>query len=88
MTWAKLPASNNVSLLPSAKAELYSLRSIDPMFAALSAYFDGCRTKRNVSEYTGAGSVTETEAEDLIKTVRQFAVDAEAWINANHPKLA
>ena len=145
MTWAKLLASNNVSLLPTTKAELDSLRSIvarslrdvtatglstdarfimaydaartlslmivracgyrprsmgghyntflaleaaDPAFTALSAYFDGCRTKRNVSEYDGAGNVTETEAEDLLKAVRQFAVDAEAWIKSHHPQLA
>lgn len=145
MTWAELLASNNVTVLPTTKAELDSLRSIvarslsdvaatglstdarfimvydaartlslmvvracgyrprsigghyntflaleaaDPAFASLSAYFDGCRTKRNVSEYEGAGNVTETEAEDLVKTVRRFAIDAEAWIKTNHAQLA
>jgi hypothetical protein len=38
-----------------------------PAFAALSAYFDGCRNKRNISEYDGAGGVTDTEAEELLK---------------------
>jgi len=31
-----------------------------PAFAALSAYFDGWRNKRNISEYDGAGGVTDT----------------------------
>lgn len=145
MTWTRLLAGNNVTLLPTSKAELDSLRSIvarslsdvaatglsidarfimaydagrtlslmivracgyrprsvgghyntflaleaaAPAFAALSAYFDGCRMKRNISEYTGAGNVTETEANSLVETVKQFAVDAEAWIKANHPGLA
>lgn len=65
-----------------------ALEAADPAFAALSAYFDGCRTKRNVSEYDGAGNVTETEADSLLKAVRQFAIDAEAWIKVNHPQLA
>jgi hypothetical protein len=145
MSWAKLLASNKVTLQPTTKAELDSLRSIvarslsdvaakglsadarfimaydaartlsvmivraagyrprsvgahyntflaleaaEPAFAPLSAYFDGCRTKRNVSEYDGAGGVTDTEAEELLKTVQQFAKDAEAWIKTNHSHLA
>jgi hypothetical protein len=145
MSWAKLLASNKVTLQPTTKAELDSLRSIvarslsdvaakglsadarfvmaydaartlsvmivraagyrprsvgghyntflalevaEPAFAQLSAYFDGCRTKRNVSEYDGAGGVTDTEAEELLKTVKQFAIDAEGWIKTNHPRFA
>ena len=145
MSWAKLLAGNKVTLQPTSKAELDSLRSIvarslsdvavtglsadarfimaydaartlsvmivraagyrpksagahyntflaleaaEPAFAALSAYFDGCRIKRNVSEYDAAGGVTDTEAEELLKTVQQFAMDTEAWIAVNHPPLA
>jgi hypothetical protein len=52
-----------------------ALEAAEPAFAVLSAYFDGCRIKRNVSEYDGAGVVTDTEAEELLKTVQQFAMD-------------
>jgi hypothetical protein len=65
-----------------------ALEAADPAFAALSAYFDGCRIKRNASEYDFAGGVSNTDAEGLLKTVQQFAIDAEAWIRANHPHLA
>lgn len=65
-----------------------SLEAADAAFARLSAYFDGCRLKRNGCEYDFAGGVTDTDAEGLLKTVKQFAVDAEAWIKANHPGLA
>jgi hypothetical protein len=51
----------------------------DPAFVAISAYFDGCRIMRNVSEYEFAGGVTETDADGLLKAVKQFAIDAEAW---------
>jgi hypothetical protein len=65
-----------------------ALEVADPAFANLSAYFDGCRMKRNSCEYDFAGGVSDTDAEGLLKAVRQFAVDAEAWIKAHHPQLA
>jgi hypothetical protein len=65
-----------------------ALEVANPAFAALSAYFDGCRIKRNASEYDFAGGVSETEADALLKTVRQFAIDAEIWIKTHHPALA
>lgn len=65
-----------------------ALEAVDPSFAALSAYFDGCRTKRNVSEYDFAGGVTHTDADGLLKAVQKFAVDADAWVRAHHPSLA
>jgi hypothetical protein len=35
-----------------------ALEAADPAFAGLSAYFDGCRVKRNATEYDFAGGVT------------------------------
>src|SRR5207302_11142797 len=64
-----------------------ALEAVDPSFAAVSVYFDGCLIKRNVSEYEFAGGVTDTDADGLLNTVQQFAVDAEAWIKAHHPWL-
>ena len=64
-----------------------ALEAADPSFATLSAYFDGCRMKRNQCEYDFAGGVTDTDADALLKSVSQFAVDAEAWIKARYPQL-
>jgi hypothetical protein len=64
-----------------------ALEAADPAFAALSAYFDGCRMKRNDCEYDFAGGVTDTDAEGLLKAVQQFAIDAEAWVKLHHPWL-
>jgi hypothetical protein len=65
-----------------------ALEAADPAFAKLSAYFDGCRMKRNSCEYDFAGGVSDTDADGLLKAVRQFALDAEAWIKARYPHLA
>lgn len=32
--------------------------------------------------------VSDTDADGLLATVRQFAIDAEAWIKTHHPQLA
>jgi hypothetical protein len=64
-----------------------ALEAADPAFTTLSAYFDSCRMKRNDCEYGFAGGVTETEADALLKTVRQFAGDAETWLKSHHPHL-
>lgn len=65
-----------------------ALEAADQAFAAQSAYFDACRMKRNTSEYDYAGGVSETDADGLLQTVRQFAVEAEDWIALHHPQLA
>jgi hypothetical protein len=65
-----------------------ALEAADPAFAALSAYFNNCRMLRNQSEYDFAGGIADTDADQLLKSVQQFATDAEAWITARHPHLA
>lgn len=65
-----------------------ALEAADHAFATLSAYFDGCRMKRNDCEYDFAGGISETDADGLLKTVRQFALDAQAWVKSRHPSLA
>ncbi|MBI2824425.1 MAG: hypothetical protein HYX69_07045 [Planctomycetia bacterium] len=64
-----------------------ALEAADPAFATTSAYFDGCRIKRHGCEYDFAGGVSDTDADALLKAVRQFAVDAEAWVKTRHPTL-
>jgi hypothetical protein len=64
-----------------------ALEAADPAFAKLSAYFDGCRIKRNQCEYDFAGGMTDTDTDALLKSVNRFAVDAEAWVKAHYPQL-
>jgi hypothetical protein len=50
-------------------------------------YLDGCRTKRNVTDYDRAGEISETEAEELVKEAANFRKDLLSWLAANHPEL-
>jgi hypothetical protein len=65
-----------------------ALEAADPAFAALSSYLNSCRMLRNQSEYDFAGGIADSDADQLLKSVQQFAADAEAWITARHPHLA
>ena len=50
-------------------------------------YLDICRTKRNVAEYDRVGSITDTEARELIQFVLGFRGDVVAWLKEKHPDL-
>src|SRR5277367_89308 len=53
-----------------------ALEAADPAFATLSSYFNNCRMLRNQSEYDFAGGVSDGDADQLLKAVEQFAVNA------------
>jgi len=65
-----------------------ALEVAEPAFAARSVYFDGCRIKRNDCEYDYAGGISDTDAEGLLKEVREFKGEVESWIDDRHPDLA
>jgi uncharacterized protein (UPF0332 family) len=58
-----------------------------PGITSLADYFDDCRRKRNRADYIGAGYISMTEAEDLLREAREFAAQAQAWIQTHHPEL-
>lgn len=62
--------------------------ALGPDFHDLADYFDDCRRKRNVADYVGAGSVSVTEASDLLQEAAAFAGVARAWIGKHHPEFA
>jgi hypothetical protein len=49
--------------------------------------FDGFRKKRNVSSYDLAGSVSDKEADEMLKLALSLRAEVEKWIRAIHPKL-
>jgi len=61
--------------------------AMGPGLSILAGYFDDCRRKRNRADYAGAGYISVTEAEDLLKEAREFADQVRAWIRAHHPEL-
>lgn len=50
-------------------------------------YLDTCRTKRNIVEYDYVGSVTESDANELIKFVSNLKNDVIKWLRKFHPDL-
>lgn len=50
-------------------------------------YFDRCRRKRNVIDYTRSHVATDTEAEEILQKATEFYALIEAWINSKFPGL-
>lgn len=50
-------------------------------------YFETCRRKRNVIDYTRSQVATETEAKEIVETTRRFYEFVEAWIDSKFPNL-
>jgi uncharacterized protein (UPF0332 family) len=47
-------------------------------------YFDTCRVKRNISDYTSVDEISRGEAQELIKEVIGFRKIVRNWIGENH----
>ena len=54
----------------------------------LVLFFEGCRRKRNVIDYTGVQIATATEAAELLQRAEEFSTLVEAWIKSAHPHLS
>lgn len=55
--------------------------------ARYADYFEGCRRKRNVIDYTRSHVATETEANEIVKNATEFYELVEAWIDSKFPSL-
>jgi rhodanese-related sulfurtransferase len=53
----------------------------------VGAYFDSCRTKRNVGTYDRGGQLSEAEAAELLTEAGMFKVQLEKWLSTNYPAL-
>lgn len=53
----------------------------------LVLFFDACRRKRNVIDYTGVQIATATEAAELLQRSSEFHALVESWIKVTHPRL-
>lgn len=68
--------------------------SIEPTKLALGKvadsyadYFDMCRRKRNLIDYTDAHVATESETDEIVRKANEFLKLLESWISANYPFL-
>lgn len=48
-------------------------------------YFDSCRTKRNLTDYTLSGGISEKEAEELLQEAIKFSTEVVGWLKKNYP---
>lgn len=55
---------------------------------ALVDYFEECRRKRNVIDYTGVCISTATEAAEVLQRTKEFREMVEAWIKVKHAQFA
>ena len=61
--------------------------NMGPEFVPVKDYLDNCRRKRNVSEYDTAGTVSEKESNELLRTAQRLKDQVENWLEENHPEL-
>ena len=68
--------------------------SFDSMKLALGAgadkyadYFETCRRKRNVIDYTRSHVATDTEAKEIVEKATEFYEVVEHWIGSKFPSL-
>ncbi|MFH0795483.1 MAG: hypothetical protein V2A65_00295 [Candidatus Omnitrophota bacterium] len=50
-------------------------------------YFDSCRTKRNITDYSHIGGISESEVEELIEEAGKFLEIVHNWLKENFPQL-
>jgi hypothetical protein len=50
-------------------------------------YFERCRRKRNVIDYTRSHVVSESEASEIVQQASEFHGFVEAWIDSTLPHL-
>jgi exopolyphosphatase/pppGpp-phosphohydrolase len=55
--------------------------------AAMVAQLDAFRKKRNVADYDRAGTVSKTEAREMMTLARNLRKSVEEWLRRNHPGL-
>ncbi len=52
-----------------------------------AGYFETCRRKRNVIDYTRSHVATETEAKEIVEKATEFYEFVEEWIDSKFPNL-
>ena len=57
-------------------------------FADLSDYFESCRNKRNVGAYDRSGSISQSEASELVEEAKAFNRRLRLWLGEKFPELA
>jgi hypothetical protein len=65
-----------------------ALKMLLPQESRQVSYFESCRSKRNVADYTQAGAVSEKEVKDLVRESRAFVLLVRKLIVSDFPEFA
>lgn len=77
-----------ISKMGHHKVSIQSARlAVGPAADEYADYFETCRRKRNIIDYTHAHVATETEAQEILEKAAEFYELVEAWIVRNHAAL-
>jgi len=60
---------------------------MEKKYYKLADYFDSCRTKRNMTDYTRSGEISKTEAQELIKEAEKFLKVILRWLKKKYPNF-
>jgi len=52
-------------------------------YKELVDYFDSCRSKRNITDYDYAGTISNSEVEELISEAESFLESTLDWLKKN-----
>lgn len=52
-----------------------------------TSYLNSCRMRRNTADYDRAGTISETEADEILTQAEAFRGDVLDWLQKNHPAL-
>lgn len=53
-------------------------------YYTLADYFDSCRSKRNITDYDYAGTISDLEARELIEEAEKFLEVTLNWLKKNY----
>lgn len=56
------------------------IHTLGKSYSDIRDYLDNCRAKRNISDYERAGIISESEADELVKTVEWLHRNVEDWV--------
>ena len=56
--------------------------ALGPGASKYADYFETCRRKRNVIDYTRSHVATETEAKEIVEKAKEFYKFVEGWIDS------
>jgi SAV_6107-like HEPN len=61
--------------------------AVGAVVSTYADYFETCRRKRNVIDYTRSHVATDSEADEIVQKAREFYDVVEAWIVSKFPSL-